>query len=285
MTLTSVDLKPASPSGSSIGLLLLGAAVAVLWVGGNVWLPWLVPTGIPSVVVRLAIYVAILTGVWLGLRRTDFSASKRVGVWLAIALPFTIWMAVVWYLAVTGTFHVIPGAARLPRLPIAIFLPLILALLPLLWSRSIGALLDAMPSSWLIALQVYRVFGGIMLVNWLNGSVAGVFAWPAGIGDMATGIMALPVALAVASSTASGRRTGQWWNAFGLLDFAVAIIMGFLTFPGPFQQFGFDIPVSQAGTYPTVMIPAFAVPSSILLHALSIRQLRRATDRSAPRSS
>jgi len=284
VTLTSADLKPASPSGSSIGLLLLGAVAAVLWVGGNIWLPRLAPTGIPSVVVRLAIHVVILTGMWLGLRRTDFSASKRVRVWLAIALPFTMWMAAVWYLAVTGTFQVIPGAARLPRLPIAVFLPLILALLPLLWSRSIGALLDAMPPSWLIALQVYRIFGGIFLVNWLNGSVAGVFAWPAGIGDMATGIMALPVALAVASGTASGRRTGLWWNAFGLLDFAVAITMGFLTSPGPFQQFGFDIPASQAGTYPTVMIPAFAVPSSILLHALSIRQLRRARDRSAPRS-
>jgi len=284
VTLTSVHLKSASPSGSSIGLLLLGAAAAVLWVGGNIWLPWLAPTGIPTVLVRLAIYVAILTGVWLGLRRTDFSASKRVGVWLAIALPFTIWMGVAWYLAVTGTFHVIPGAARLPRLPIAIFLPLILALPPLLWSRSIGALLDAMPPSWLIALQVYRVLGGIFLVNWLNGSVAGVFAWPAGIGDMATGIMALPAALAVVSGTASGRRTGLWWNAFGLLDFAVAITMGFLTSPGAFQQFGFDIPISQAGTYPTVMIPIFAVPSSILLHALSIRQLRRAADPSAPRS-
>src|SRR5215470_8244023 len=95
------------------------------------------------------------------------------------------------------------------------------------------------------------------------------------IGSMATGIMAFPVALAVASGTANGRRAGLWWNAFGLLDFAVAITMGFLTSPGPFQQFGFDIPVSQAGTYPTVMIPAFAVPSSILLHALSIRQLSR----------
>src|SRR5262249_17027356 len=115
VTLTSVDLKPASPSGSFIGLLLLGAAAAVLWVGGNIWLPRLAPTGIPSVVVRLAIHVTVLTGVWLGLQRTGFSASKRVGVWLAIAIPFTIWMAVIWYLAVAGAFHVIPGAARLPR--------------------------------------------------------------------------------------------------------------------------------------------------------------------------
>jgi hypothetical protein len=281
VALTSVALKPASPSGSRIGPLLLGVTTAVLWIGGNIWIPWLAPTGIPSAVLRLAIYVAILTGVWLGLRRTDFSASKRVRVWLAIALPFTMWMALVWYLAVTGTFHVTPGAARLPRLPVAIFLPVIIALPALLWSRPVAKLLDATPASWLIALQVYRVFGGIFLVNWLSGNVAGIFAWPAGIGDVATGIAALPVALAVGSGTASGHRAGLWWNVFGLVDFAVAITMGFLTSPGPFQYFGFNIPVSQAGTYPTVMIPAFAVPSSILLHALSIRQLKRRKDRIA----
>ena len=33
--------------------------------------------------------------------------------------------------------------------------------------------------------------------------------------------------------------------------------------------------VSLPGIYPNVMVPAFAVPSSILLHVLSLRQLRR----------
>ena len=65
------------------------------------------------------------------------------------------------------------------------------------------------------------------------------------------------------------------WNIFGLFDFAVAITMGVLSTPGPLQVFGLDIPASLAGTYPIVLIPAFAVPSSILLHALSIWQLRR----------
>jgi hypothetical protein len=54
--------------------------------------------------------------------------------------------------------------------------------------------------------------------------------------------------------------------------------------PGPLQLILPDHPNIQLGTYPTVMIPAFAVPSSILLHALSLRQLRRAgrTGISAP---
>jgi hypothetical protein len=36
-----------------------------------------------------------------------------------------------------------------------------------------------------------------------------------------------------------------------------------------------SIPNATAGIYPNVMVPAFAVPSSILLHVLSLRQLRR----------
>ena len=102
-----------------------------------------------------------------------------------------------------------------------------------------------------------------------------MFAVPAGIGDALTGIMALPVALLLASGAARGRSAAMAWNIFGLLDFAVAVTLGTLSSPGPLQIFGLDIPASLAGTYPTVLIPAFAVPSSILLHALSIRQLRR----------
>jgi hypothetical protein len=38
-----------------------------------------------------------------------------------------------------------------------------------------------------------------------------------------------------------------------------------------------------AGIYPDVLTPAFVVPSSILLHALSLRQLRRRSRAEAAR--
>ncbi|MFY9957501.1 MFS transporter [Bradyrhizobium sp.] len=274
-TTLSAGSAPQESQAATVGLLLLGAMLAALWIGINLLFPGLAPTGIPSAVTRLAIHAAILAGLWLGLSRTDFSMSKRITIWLAITIPFTLWLAVVWAMAVNGAFQPIPGVVRPPRLPIAIFAPVIIGLLFLLRSKSIAAFLDATPAPWLIALQVYRIFGGIFLVNWMHGTVAGVFAVPAGIGDALTGIMALPVALLLASGTARGRSAAMAWNIFGLLDFAVAITLGTLSSPGPFQIFGLDIPASLAGTYPTVLIPAFAVPSSILLHALSIRQLRR----------
>jgi hypothetical protein len=275
MSTVTAGFKPRASQGATIGLLLLGGALAALWVGINLIFPGLAPTGIPSVLTRLAIHFAILAGLWLGLSRTGFSTSKRLIIWLGVAVAFTLWLAVVWNLAVNGASQPVPGVARLPRLPIAIFAPVIIGLFVVLRSKSIGAFLDATPGSWLIGLQVYRIFGGIFLVNWANGTAPGVFAWPAGIGDMLTGITALPVALLLASGTERGRNAAMAWNIFGLFDFAVAITMGTLSSPGPLQIFGLDIPASLAGTYPIVLIPAFAVPSSILLHALSIRQLRR----------
>jgi hypothetical protein len=275
MSILSAANKPQASQAATIGLLILGVALAALWVGTNLAFPGLAPTGVPSAVTRLTIHIAILTGLWLGLSRTEFSASKRTIIWLSVAVPFTLWLAVVWDLAANGAFQPIPGVARLPRLPIAIFAPVTVGLFVVLRSKSIAAFLDATPASWLVAVQAYRIFGGIFLVNWANGTAPGVFAWPAGIGDMLTGIAALPVALLLASGAERGRSAAMAWNIFGLLDFAVAITMGTLSSPGPLQIFGLDIPASLAGTYPIVLIPAFAVPSSILLHALSIRQLRR----------
>jgi hypothetical protein len=214
----------------------------------------------------------MLAGLWLGLAQTDFDVSTRVRVWLAVALPFSAWLAVVWWLAVDGAFRPRPGA---PALPIAIFLPVLIGLPLLLRSKRMATLLDAIPASWLVGLQVYRVFGGIFLVAWSRGAISGTFALPAGMGDVLVGLLALPVAYLLYAGVPAARQVAIGWNILGLVDFAIAIGIGILSAPGPLQLIVPDRPNAQLGTFPTVMIPAFAVPSSILIHALSLRQLRR----------
>jgi hypothetical protein len=235
-------------------------------------LPDMQATGIPSVVVRLVIHGAILTGLWLGIARAGFDPAARIRLWLAIALPFTAWLTLVWWLAVDGAFRPRPGV---PALPLAIFLPVLIGLPLLLRSRRVGAILDAIPASWLVALQVYRVFGGIFLVAWSRGGISGTFALPAGSGDVLVGLLALPAAYLLFAGAPRARSAAIAWNVLGLADFAIAIGIGILSAPGPLQLIVPDRPNAQLGTFPTVMIPAFAVPSSILLHALSLRQLRR----------
>src|SRR5205823_4593042 len=131
----------------------------------------------------------------------------------------------------------------------------------LLLSKRVGQLLDAIPVTWLVALQLYRVFGSWALAAWLRGELPGVFALPAGTGDVLTGLFAVPAAIAVATGTAQGRRAAIAWNIFGLADFAVAITLGLITSPGRFQLIVPDVSSIGAGAYPGVLTPAFVVPS------------------------
>jgi hypothetical protein len=215
----------------------------------------------------------IAVGLWLGLERAGLTPIQRRTTWLAVMIPDTLWFTVAWSAAINGAF--ITGATPLPMLPLAILVPVIIGAPMLLLSKRVGQVLDAMPASWLVALQLYRVFGGWALAAWLRGALPGAFALPAGIGDVLTGLFAVPAAIAVATGTPQGRRTAMIWNFFGLADFAVAITLGMITTPGPFQLIVPNLPSIGTGVFPNVLTPAFVVPSSILLHALSLRQLRR----------
>jgi hypothetical protein len=273
MTAATDIAVTSSARGQPWRVLLWLAPLTAFWIGLNYWVPGLQASGVPTTAVRLAIHIAIVLGLWLALERTELAPRRRLAVWLAVVVPYTLWLAVIWSAAINGAFR--PGSNTLPLVPLAIFLPVIVGAPILLRSKRIGEVLDAMPASWLIGLQVYRVFGGIFLVGWARGVIPGLFALPAGVGDVTTGLLALPVAYSLASRYGNAARAGIAWNIFGLVDFTIAVGIGLATAPGPFQLIVPSIPNTGLGLYPTVLIPAFAVPSSILLHVLSLRQLHR----------
>jgi hypothetical protein len=244
--------------------------LTALWIVLNYAFPIIGASGAPTVASRLTIHVVIALGLWLGLERAELTPTQRRNVWLAVMIPFTLWLAVIWSAAINGFFK--PGVSAVPRVPLAQFVPVIIGAPILLLSRRIGQVLDAMPASWLIALQLVRVLGSGFLIGWAYGAVPGIFAWPAGIGDLLTGLFAVPVAIGLASGTKEARRAAVAWNIFGLADFVIAISIG-QAIAYHLIETGFAS--ATGGLYPTVMIPAFGVPTAILLHAVSLRQLRR----------
>jgi hypothetical protein len=264
----------------------LAAAVAAGWFALNLLAPDLSGRGIPPRLGLVIVVVGVvLYGLWRGLGRTQFPRGKRVAAWLGVAIVLAAWLAAVWTLAASGVFQ--RSLGKVPTLPIAIALPVLLGALVLTRSRAVGSLLDATPASWLVGVQVYRVLGGMFIVYWIHGSMPAAFALPAGIGDVLTGLLALPTAAWVASGSPIGRRIGIRWNLLGLIDFAVAITMGMLTAPGPAHLLAREHPNLQIAMFPTVMVPAFVVPFSALLHVVSLRQLKRlqvtaTTPRQAP---
>src|SRR5229473_6234565 len=223
--------------------LLWTVPFTVLWTWLIYSLPVLPESGLPALAVRLMVHGLIALGLWLGLERTDLTPDQRRTTWLAIMVPFTLWAALAWTAAINGVFRTAPspmgasptGASALPLLPLAIFLPVIVGAPLLLLSKRVGQLLDAMPTTWLVALQLYRVFGSQWLAYWLRGLLPGLWALPAGTGDVLTGLFAVPAAIALATGTAEGRKAAILWNIFGFADLAVAIILGMIISPGPFQ--------------------------------------------------
>jgi hypothetical protein len=225
-------------------------------------------------IVRLLIEGAILTGLWIGLQRTTRDGLDRGVTWLAIAVPLLVWMVVVWRLALAGVFQlrgVVP-----PPIPLAIIIPVVVGLVLLMRSQRVAEVLDVMPPTWLIGLQVYRIFGGIFLVQWALGHLNGVFAVPAGAGDFLVGALALPVAFYLGSGAPRGRAIAIAWNVLGILDLVMAVTLGGLSQSGALQRYGV---VATPLSYPLIMVPAFAVPQALILHGLSLWQLRRASRR------
>src|SRR5262249_35074091 len=139
-------------------------------------------------------------------------------------------------------------------------------------SARMAAVLDAVSPAWLVGFQAYRVLGYVFLVRWAAGELPGVFALPAGIGDVLVGALALPAALYLASGARGGWAAAVAWNLLGLLDLVTAITLGALTSTG---RLPVEVANVASSSFPLVMIPAFAVPLSLILHGVSLRQLLR----------
>lgn len=276
MNTDTVSAGAVTPHPARLSLIWV-ALFTTLWTWLIYALPALPESGLPALGVRLMAHGLIALGLWLGLEGTSLTPGQRQATWLFVMIPFTLWAAVAWTAAINGAFRA--GASSLPLLPAAILLPVIVGAPVLLLSKRVGQLLDAMPATWLVALQIYRIFGSQWLVYWMRGVLPGLWALPAGTGDVLTGLFAVAAAIALATGTAEGRKEGRkaaiLWNVFGLADLAVAIALGMTMSPGPFQLIIPDGPSMAVDTFPNVLTPAFVVPSSILLHVLSLRQLYR----------
>ena len=230
--MTTEAISATAPPDRSARLGLIWAVLfTTLWTWLIYLLPALPESGFPALGLRLMTHGLIALGLWLGLENTELTQGRRRATWLAVMVPFTLWSAVAWTAAINGAFRA--GASSLPLLPAAILLPVIVGVPILLLSKRLGELLDAMPTTWLVALQIYRIFGSQWLAYWLRGVLPGLWALPAGTGDVLTGLFAVPAAIALAAGPTAGRKTAMLWNVFGLADFAVAIALGMTMSPGP----------------------------------------------------
>jgi hypothetical protein len=198
-------------------------------------------------------------------------ASNHWSPWLS-AVFLAVWLITSFALALQGSFA---GNSQtvVPKLAYAIVVPILLGHWLFKW-KSMRIVVDAIPLHWIIGFQLYRAMGYTFLALFLQGRLPGAFALPAAVGDIAIGLSAPFVAQQLAQKKPSARTLALIWNWAGITDLVVAVTCGVLTAPGKLQLWAHDVPNILISAFPLVLIPAFAVPFSIILHLIGLRRLR-----------
>jgi hypothetical protein len=198
--------------------------------------------------------------------------SRRRAAFLAggAAALFGAWFSASAVIADHGWYHTRLGHG-VPWLPVAIvgFLGLLLAL------RRIPVVARALTAPGMITRlelpHTFRVAGVAFLITMALGHLPALFALPAGLGDIATGLAAVPIARGLARGT--GHRGARWLNVFGLADLVVALTLGALT---AYQLVSVSPPGSAISLLPLALVPTAEVPLLLTLHITSLSALARA---------
>ena len=202
------------------------------------------------------------------------ATQRSATIWVGAAVVIA-WAGLSVALAARGTYA---GTAhtRVPLIAFGIVVPLIAGGVVLSTSQRWRSVVRSVPVPWLVGVQVYRVLGVLFVLAYLQHRMPGQFALPAGIGDIAVGLLAPVAAYAALRGDRLGTGLARAWNVLGIADLVLAVTLGFLTSPSAFQQLALEAPNSAISRYPFVLIPVFAVPASILLHACALWRLRSA---------
>lgn len=119
--------------------------------------------------------------------------------------------------------------------------------------------------------QTWRAGGIVFLILYWRGLLPGVFALPAGLGDMAIGLTAPMVARSWKPPFPS--KTFVVWNVLGLLDLVMAVSLGILASATPVGVLAGDVTTRLMGTFPLSLIPTFFVPLLVILHLISLARV------------
>jgi hypothetical protein len=233
------------------------------------YLPYYVLTG------TIGAIAAILFGLRGALRSAGWTADDCAATFRAATITVIGWFLLTLALASADAYR--GTADRMPTIQYGILIPILIGGLLIWRSPRLARIIDAVPQHWLIGVQLYRALGVIFLILYATGKMPGLFAWPAGLGDVLAGVLAPVVAIAYRRGPRENADLVFAWNLFGLADLVVAVTAGFLTSPSPFQLFAFDLPNELVSQFPLVLIPVFLVPVSVLLHLASLTKLRRST--------
>jgi hypothetical protein len=184
----------------------------------------------------------------------------------------TAWLLAGWFIfaLVASALHAFQTDDSPARaLGVAVATPLVLFLLWYAGSAGFREFVLSLNLRTLTLMHAWRIAGYTFLVLYTYGILPGIFALPAGWGDIAIGATAPLVAFKLANPR--HRTSFILWQALGMADLVIAVTMG--TTARLIQPDG--VSTAAMTVLPLSLIPTFAVPLLLIFHVIAIVQARR----------
>jgi hypothetical protein len=199
--------------------------------------------------------------------------TKNHKIQFGIVSLVALWLVGSTIVSQTGLFN----QPNQPPVYFGLFLgvPMLGFLLAYAFSKSIKQALLAVPLWIVVGLHIFRFAGIFLVIDGISHTLPPLFGWSAGIGDIISATVSIPLALALRRGDHSKQLHTRFivWNIFGLTDLFNAITLGLLysvSVVGILSRPGLN---SQLITFlPHSIIPTFYVPLLILLHLLALRR-------------
>ncbi len=202
--------------------------------------------------------VVVTISITLFLRRSrQVAAALALGAWIGLLVDATL-------------SHAIEQLAVLFTLFVA---PLLVTAIGAVTISEFRERLLNVPSRLIAGLNVLRSIGFLFVWLGFAGALGGPFPFLAGYGDVATGLLAIPLALRPPGPGKGDRRL-LLWNTFGALDLIVAVALGVLSSNGsPIQLIHAGAGSAAITQLPWALIPIFLVPCFLIGHGVIYAQL------------
>lgn len=205
---------------------------------------------------------------------TESQPTGRGGSRSAVAIVLTVWFLLVMSLGAAGVFIAPPRTPPLP-LAIGVVAPLMLFFAWLRLSQSFRAFVLSLDLRFIAGMQAWRWAGLGFLSLYAYRVLPAVFALPAGLGDMAIGVTAPWIILALVRQPGFAAHSRFiYWNVLGILDLFIAVSIGTVSAIFTTGAPG-EISTAPMATLPLLLIPAFLVPFFLMLHTAALMQSRQ----------
>jgi hypothetical protein len=183
----------------------------------------------------------------------------------------SVWFLLALFASLFGVFDSEPA----PPIPLGLFTVVPIAAYGVLYLASdrFRDFVLSLDLHVLTLAQTWRVGGIVFLILYWQSALPGVFALPAGWGDIAVGATAPIIAWTCLQPLRRGVLLA--WTLFGLLDLISAVTFGVLASRAPIGLLAGDVSTRLMGQFPLSLIPTFIVPLLFIFHLISLSRLHK----------